>query len=281
MGAGRLSQLESAGAAESLAYRILRDHFTLFTERRLSAIARAAGTSVEEAERACTQIKQLNPKPGRVFAGELPPTIIPDLIIRHRERHYDVELNDQELPQLHISRTYYRMLKDPRTPSDAKAFLTEKFRKASWLIKAIDERNTTLLAIARCLISLQRDFLTQGPKALQPLTQAQVAGLVGRHPSTISRAISSKTIDTPYGVFRLEQLFASSVPQPSADGVSDATIKAEVKRLLADEDSRHPLSDAIIVKRLAAHNISVARRTIAKYRSALNILPAHLRKSRR
>jgi len=111
-----------------------------------------------------------------------PPSIIPDLIIRNRENHYDVELNDSRFPQVRISRSYYRMLKDPRTPQDAKEFLLAKFRKASWLIKAIDERNTTLLSIGRCLISLQHNFLAQGPQGLRPLTQAQVAGLVGRHP---------------------------------------------------------------------------------------------------
>ncbi|MBI4341271.1 MAG: RNA polymerase factor sigma-54 [Candidatus Omnitrophica bacterium] len=274
-----LLQLEHGGFTQSLSYRILQDHFALFTQRRLGAIARATGRPVAEVEQACAQIRQLNPKPGRAFAGELPPSVIPDLIIRHREQHYDVELNDQELPQLNISRTYHRMLRDPRTPGDAKAFLMDKLHKASWLIKAIDERNATLLAIARCVISLQRDFLSQGPQALQPLTQAQVAGLVGRHPSTVSRAVFGKTIDTPYGIFRLEQLFASRVPQPSANGVSDAAIKAELERLLADEDPLHPLSDATIVKRLAARHIAVARRTIAKYRACLNILPAHLRRT--
>ena len=276
-------QLEHAGNTSGLAYRILRDHFLLFTERRLSALARTTNTSLEAVEKACAAIQQLNPKPGRVFAGELPPSVIPDLIIRNREHHYDVELNDQELPRISISRSYYRMLKDPRTPQDAKEFLMQKFRKASWLIKAIDERNATVLSIARCLISLQRNFLTQGPQGLKPLTQAQVAGLVGRHPSTVSRAIAGKTIDTPFGIFKLEQLFASSVPQETdnKDGISDATIKGELKRLLAEEDPRRPLSDAAIVKRLAQKKIEVARRTIAKYRASLNILPAHLRKQSR
>ena len=170
-----------------------------------------------------------------------------------------------------------------------------KFRKASWLIKAIDERNTTLLAIARCLISLQRDFLEHGPKALKPLTQAQVASLIGRHPSTVSRAIAGKTLDTPFGIFRLEQFFASGVPQgrggspPSgaaehadgrAESISDERIKSELARLIASEDPAHPLSDAALVARLAEQHIVVARRTVAKYRLALKLLPAHLRRRR-
>lgn len=287
-------QLEQQQATEGLAYRILRDHFTLFVTSRLGAISRATRATADEVAKACAQLKQLNPKPGRAFASDLPPSMVPDLIIRHREKHYDVELNDQEIPRVSVSRAYHRMLKDPRTPEDAKEFLAEKFRRASWLIKAIDERNATLLAIARCLISLQREFLEHGPKALKPLTQSQVAGLIGRHPSTVSRAISGKTIDSPYGVFRLEQLFASSVPQhhqsegtieqktatnTNGDGaLSDAHIKAELQRLVAEEDVARPLSDAAIMQRLAERKILVARRTIAKYRTALNILPAHLRK---
>lgn len=275
-------QLEHAGQTAGLAYRILRDHFALFTERRPSSLARATHTTLEAVEQACAVIQKLNPKPGRAFAGDLPPSVIPDLIIRSRENHYDVELNDSGLPSIRINRSYYRMLKNPRTPQDAKEFLLAKFRKASWLIKAIDERNATLLSIGRCLISLQHNFLAQGPEGLKPLTQAQVAGLVGRHPSTVSRAISGKTIDTPFGIFRLEQLFASSIPQNNAgDEVSDATIKGALQQLLAQEDPRRPLSDAAIVKHLAERKIAVARRTIAKYRAALNILPAHLRKQRR
>ena len=211
--------------------------------------------------------------------GDVSPSLVPDLIVHRRERHFDVELNDQQMPQVKVSRAYYRMLKDANTPADAKEFLVEKFRRAGWLIKAIDERNATLLAIARCLISLQNGFLEQGPRALKPLTQSQVAGLVGRHASTVSRAISGKSIDTPYGIFRLEQLFASGIPQTSrAAPVSDELIKSEIQRLIAQEDPRHPLSDAAMTHRLAQHSLTVARRTIAKSRAELKVLPAPLRR---
>jgi RNA polymerase sigma-54 factor len=272
-------QMEQAQETASLAYHILQDCYLLFTQHDLRAMAKATKTTAEEVARACERIKQLNPKPGRVFAGDLPPSIVPDLIIRNGERHYDVELNDQDIPQISVSRTYYRMLKNPRTPPDAKEFLLNKFRSAAWLIKAIEERNATLLSIARCLISLQRDFLTQGQKALKPLTQAQVAALIGRHPSTVSRAVAGKTMDTPYGIFYLEQFFASRVPQQSpAEQISDETIKSEIRRLIAEESSQHPLSDHAMVRQLEKRHISVARRTIAKYRAHLKILPAHLRK---
>ena len=274
-------QLEQAGACGSLAYRILKDHFKLFVQHHLSALTKVTGASLQQIEEACECLKRLNPKPGRIFSGDLPPSVIPDLIIVKREKHYDVELNDQSMPHITVNRAYYRMLKHPETPADAKEFLAGKFRKAAWLIKAIDERNTTLLAIGRCLISLQRDFVEQGPKALKPLIQSQVASLIGRHPSTVSRAVTGKTIDTPCGIFRLEQLFASSVPQSAeAEVVSDAAIKSEIQRLIGEEDAKSPLSDEALAKRLADRRISVARRTIAKYRTSLKILPAHLRKHR-
>ncbi len=272
-------QLEHQDARESLAYRILQDAFHHFSKNRPEAIVRALAAPMEAVAAACEQLRQLNPKPGGAFSGDLPPSVVPDLVIHRRERHFDVELNDQELPQIKVNRSYYRMLKDPKTPEEAKGFLTEKFRRAAWLIKAIDERNATLLAIARCLISLQNGFLEHGPRALKPLTQSQVAALIGRHSSTVSRAITGKSIDTPYGIFRLEQLFASGVPQAARAGeVSDEMVKFEIQRLIAHEDPQRPLSDAAMVHRLAQRSLSVARRTIAKYRAELKILPAHLRR---
>jgi RNA polymerase sigma-54 factor len=275
-------QLEDAGQIDGLAYQIVRDHFALFAQHNLPALVKATAAAPEEVAEACEILKRLNPKPGCAMAGELPPVLVPDLVIIREEKRYDVELCDQDMPRLTVSRTYYRMLKDPRTPPDAKEFLEGKFRRASWLIKAIDERNATLLAIGRCLISLQRDFVEHGMKALKPLTQAQVASLIGRHASTVSRAIAGKTIATPSGIVRLEELFASGVPQAeSSNGdVSDAAIKSEIRRLIDEEDLARPLSDEAIAKRLAARNISVARRTVAKYRTGLRILPAHLRRRR-
>lgn len=275
-------QLAQHAVPHPLAAQILRDHFDLLTTQRISAIARATGATLADVERACAILKRLNPRPGTAFTNDLPPTVIPELVILQRDGHYDVELNDESVPHVGINRAYHRMLKDARTPDEARAFLLKKFRQASWVVKAINERNATLLAIGRCLISLQREFVDQGPRALKPLTQSQVAQLIGRHPSTVSRAVSGKTIDTPYGVFRLEQFFASSVPQHGggAEALSDATIKAEIERLVREEDAAKPLSDEMLARQLAQQHISVARRTVAKYRASLKILPAHLRKRR-
>jgi RNA polymerase sigma-54 factor len=289
-----LIQLEQRGARPrqsnlashqlDLAFVIVQDHYPLFIERRTGALAKTLRIPRQTVEEACALIRGLNPRPARGFFSEIAPTLVPDLVIRRRERHFDVELNDGEVPHLRVSRAYYRMLRDPNTPPDAKEFLLQRFRQAGWLIRAIDERNTTLLSVAKCLLSLQREFVEHGPQAIKPLTQAQVAKLIGRHPSTVSRAICGKTIDTPYGVLPLEELFASSVPQPpgtegvSADGVSDAKIKSQIARLVEREDPQRPMSDDALAKQMAQEGITVARRTVAKYRASLKLLPAHLRK---
>lgn len=274
-------QLAQQLSPDPLAARILQEHFELLTQQRFTAIARALHVSLPEVERACAALKRLTPRPGTAFAGDLPPSVVPDLIITQRDSYYDVELNDDSVPHIGINRAYHRMLRDPRTPEEARAYLLKKFRQASWVVKSIDERNATLLAIGRCLISLQREFIEHGPKALKPLTQSQVAALIGRHPSTVSRAIAGKTLDTPYGVFRLEQMFASGVPQHgSGEELSDAAIKSEIERLVREEDAARPLSDEMLARHLGERSISVARRTVAKYRTSLKILPAHLRKRR-
>lgn len=274
-------QLEASHEQDTLAWRILDRHFSLFVQNRPVALAKAAGAALSAIEQACVRLKRLNPKPGACLSGGPTHTVVPDLVVVCREAHYDVELNDQFIPQMTINRSYYRMLRDPSTPADVRTFLHDKFRQAGWVIRSIDERNATLLAIGRCLISLQREFLEKGSAGLKPLTQAQVGDSIGRHPSTVSRAIAGKTIDTPFGIFRLEQLFATAVAQgrPGAT-VSDASIKSEIAQLVEKEDPSRPLSDDQIVERLRQRQVSVARRTVAKYRLALKILPARLRRRR-
>jgi RNA polymerase sigma-54 factor len=276
-----LLQLEAAHEQDTLAWRILDRHFALFVQNRPVALAKACRAAIIEAEQACARLKRLNPKPGSCVSGALAQMVVPDMVVVRRDEHYDVELNDQFIPQMAINRSYYRMLRDPSTAADVREFLHDKFRQAGWVIRSIDERNATLLAIGRCLISLQRDFLDKGLAGLKPLTQAQVGDSIGRHPSTVSRAVAGKSIDTPSGIFRLDQLFASAVAQGQAGpAVSDASIKSEIMNLVRKEDSTHPLSDDQIVQRLRQRQLSVARRTVAKYRSALKILPARLRRKR-
>ncbi len=276
-------QLEDTQERQTLAYKILERHFQLFVQNRPFAIAKATRAPMSRVESALLRIRRLNPRPGDSLTGALPQSIVPDMIVVRKEHHYDIELNDQYVPQLSINRSYYRMLRDPSTTPEVREFLQGKFRQAGWVIRAIDERNATLLAIGRCLISMQREFLEGGRQTLKPLTQAQVAGAIGRHPSTVSRAIAGKTIDTPSGIFRLEELFATAVAQTTQAGgrtLSDAHIKSAIQEVVRTEDPTYPLSDSTIVQRLRQRQVSIARRTVAKYRTSLKILPARLRRRR-
>ena len=275
-----LIQLCQQQQAESLAAQIVRDHLPLFLQQNLKRLATICHRPPNDIEAACHIIRQLNPKPNRSFAPEPEQPSPPDLVVRRLDGQYEIELLDDDLPHLSVNRTYRRMLSDPDTTGDVRTFLKDRLRQALWFIRAIEQRNTTLLAIARCIISFQREFLEHGPRALKPLTQAQVAQAVGRHPSTVGRAIAGKAMDTPFGVIPLERFFASRIPQDShgQTSLSDATIKGEIETLIAQEDSRHPLSDEAIATHLRTRNIHVARRTVAKYRGELRLLPTHLRR---
>jgi RNA polymerase sigma-54 factor len=277
-----LLQLRRQGLSESLSAQILRDHFPAFLQRRLRRLASACHRPVEEVEAAYALIQRLQPRPSRGREPSLSMPVIPDLAVRRLESRYEVEWLDDRLPRLVMSTAYRRMLHNPDTPADAKQFLQDRLRHATWVIRAVEQRAATLLAIARCILTVQRDFLEHGPQALKPLTHAQVAQAVGRHPSTVGRAIAGKSIDTPYGIIRLERFFASRVPQRHPNDVlSDATVKAQLQALIRDEDPSTPLSDEGMVAKLRAHGACVARRTVAKYRVELKILPAYLRRQAR
>lgn len=274
-----LIQLHHRGLDDTLAAVIVRDHFAHLCERNLTRLAAQCRRPLAEVEAAYRAIQQLEPKPCRAFATDLAAPLIPDLVVRTIDDSYEVELHDEDVPRLRLSTTYLRMLKDPNAPAEVTCFLHDHLRQAVWLMRAIEQRHATLLAIGRCLLSVQRGFFEHGPGALKPLTQAQVAQLIGRHPSTVGRAIAGKSIETPFGLIPLSRFFASRIPQGSEhESLSDATIKAEIEALIGQEDSAAPFSDEAIAKALRDRGVSVARRTVAKYRSGLKVLPAHFRR---
>lgn len=274
-----LIQLHHRGLDDTLAAVIVRDHFAHLCARNLKRLAAQCRRPLAEVEAAYRAIQQLEPKPCRAFATDLAAPLIPDLVVRTMDDSYEVELHDEDVPRLRLSPTYLRMLQDPNASVEVTCFLQGRFRQAAWLMRAIEQRHATLLAIGRCLLSVQREFFEHGPRALKPLTQAQVAQLIGRHPSTVGRAIAGKAMETPFGVIPLSRFFASRIPQGREhESLSDATIKAEIEALIGQEDSAAPFSDEAIARRLRDRELAVARRTVAKYRSALKILPAHFRR---
>lgn len=275
-----LIQLAHRHKSGSLAARIIRDHFEVFAKRHLSELVGKLHASPTEVRAACEIIARLDPKPARNFSADPILPLIPDLVVRKLEGEYEVELNDEAVPSVRLNPRYRNLLRDPSAPADARRFLRERLRQALWLLKALEQRSARLLGIGRCLVELERDYLEHGLSHLKPLTQDEVANAIGCHPSTISRGIAHKTIQTPHGIVPLERFFGGGLTdsQHPSNRISAHTIRAELKQLIAGEDSTHPLSDEILGETLRARGYPVARRTVAKYREQLHILPGHLRR---
>ncbi len=275
-----LIQLSLRNESDSLAAEIVRSHFDLFVKRKLSQLALKLKTGPEQVQEAALLIGQLDPKPARNFSPDLSLAITPDLTVRQLKNNgYDVELNDEDLPALSLNTSYRGLLRTKTVDSEAKNFIREKMQQGTWLLKAIRQRKTTLLSIAKCLVELEKDYFTHGIQHLRSVTQEEVAHMIGCHPSTVSRAIAGKTIQTPYGILSLETFFGGGIEDPSNSGkhLSAQTIQAEIENLISQEKPSKPLSDQEIAKALIERGYPVARRTVAKYRSQLNILPAHYR----
>lgn len=277
-----LIQLAHRNQSASLAARIIRDHFETFTKRRLNELVGKLHASPAEVRAACETIARLDPKPaGNFFAAPALP-LIPDLIVRKLEGDegdYEVELNDDALPRVRLNRRYRNLLQDPSAPADAKQFLRERLRQALWLLKAIEQRSARLLGIGRCLVELERGYFENGVSHLRALTQDEVASAVGCHPSTISRGIAHKTIQTPYGIVPLDRFFGGGLTnsQHPSNRISAHAVHAELQQIIASEDPAHPLSDEVLGETLRGRGYPLARRTVTKYREQLQILPAHLR----
>ena len=272
-------QLSRRGEGDSLAARIAAFHLDLLGRKKFAEIASALRVSPDEVREAGAVIAGLNPKPGRAFAGEAARVLAPDVIIERTGDEYTVSLARDGVPHLRINRIYRDLLGDSAATAEVRGYLREKIRGGKFLIKSIQQRQQTILAIAREIAARQRPFLDEGVSALVPMTMAQVADAVGVHETTVSRAISGKTVATPQGVFEMKFFFTSGYRSADGSSVSSTSVKDAIAALIRSEDPHQPWSDQQIVARLADDGLAVARRTVAKYREALGILPSHLRKS--
>lgn len=271
-------QLERSGRMESLEYRIVDQHMEALGRRRIPEIARGLGVDVEEVQEALARIAQLEPRPGRDFSAENQQYVVPEVTVQRSGDEFMVTMNNDHVPHLRISNTYKDLISNPTSADEVKEYVREKIRAGKFLIKSIHQRQETILNIAKEIVSRQRDFMDQGVAHLKPMTMVQVAEVVGVHETTVSRAVSAKYIDTPQGVFEMKYFFTSGVQTSSGVGISNTSVKDMIGDLVKREDVSKPLSDDQIVKILTEKGIQIARRTVAKYRSELNILPSHLRK---
>jgi RNA polymerase sigma-54 factor len=273
-----LLQLERAERQESLEYRIIRDFFDALGKRRLPEIARGLGIEVDVVQDAAERISHLEPRPGRAFLPNNDQYILPEVFVQKLDDEFTVSMNDEHIPHLRISNTYKDLMSQAESSAEVREYIREKIRAGKFLIKSLHQRQQTILNIAKEIVNRQREFMEKGVAHLKPLTMVQVAEVVGVHETTVSRAVSGKYIQTPQGIFEMKYFFTSGIKTASGVGMSNTSVKDMISEMIKIEDPTKPLSDEEIMKLLAEKGIVIARRTVAKYRSELNILPSHLRK---
>ncbi len=272
-----LIQLKAKSREKSLAWRMVETCLDPLSRRQLKQIAKRMKVSLELVREAVKEIMKLDPKPGSSFARTAPP-VIPDVTIEKQGDHFNVECCDGYIPRLTIQNKYNQLLKGIQKSDPSAKELKQQYQEAVWLVEALKAREKTLAKIAKTLVKDQDDFFEKGPAALKPLTAHELARKIGLHPSTISRAIKDKYIATPFGVFPLSDFFPKKAKLASGEEELSGQMKGYVKQAVARENPQHPMSDQAIADQFKAQGISIARRTVAKYRQSLGILPSHLRR---
>jgi RNA polymerase sigma-54 factor len=272
-------QLQRLGAGDSLAARIVRDHLMALASHKYAEIGRAQKVAPEEVQAAAQFIATLEPKPGRAFESTATTYVLAEVIVTRNEGKYVVTLNNEQIPHLHISRHYRQLMADKSTSREVKDFIRQKIQAGEFLIKSIGQRQQTISRIADEIVKVQEDFLDHGVSRLRPLTMAEIADKLGIHETTVSRAIANKYMQTPRGTFEMKYFFTPGFKTEDGSQVSNKTIKDQIVHLVQQEDSTNPLSDQRMVELLRQSGTKVARRTVAKYREELKILPSHMRRS--
>ena len=272
-------QLENLGLGSSVAARIVSDHLAQLEGKRYDKLARELGISVEEVVAAAHLIASLEPRPARGFEDEEIRTIIPDVSVEKIGDEYVVFLNDEGLPRLRVS-SFYRRLANQQGEAEeqARQYLQEKVRAATWLIKSIHQRQQTLYRVTQSIFKFQRDFLEKGISHLKPMVLKDVADDIGMHESTVSRATANKYVHTSHGLFELKYFFQSGLRSGNGEDVASESVKDKIRGIISSEDPRRPHSDQRIASLLSQETIGIARRTVAKYREAMRILPSSKRR---
>jgi RNA polymerase sigma-54 factor len=256
---------------------IIERHLRHLESKNYAAIARDLKIPVEEVVKAVKVVSRLEPKPGRAYSGEDAQYITPDVYVHKMGDRYVTVLNDDGLSKLRISSLYRAALKNGKAGA-AKEYIQEKLRSAVWLIRSIHQRQRTIYKVTESIVKFQRDFLDKGIAHLKPLILRDVAEDIGMHESTVSRVTTNKYVHTPQGIFELKFFFNSAINRTGGDEIASEAVKDHIKRIVAGEDPRAPHSDQRIVEILRDRGIEIARRTVAKYREVLGILPSSKRK---
>ncbi|PTX92641.1 RNA polymerase factor sigma-54 [Opitutus sp. ER46] len=273
-----LAQLVANGRGTSLAARMIRDHFDLLTRRRIPELARKLSADADEVQSAIEEIGKLDPAPGRRFAEDSNRVVVPDVTVEKDGDEWKISLNSDYIPRLRISGTYREMIAKGTLTKQERDYLRERMRSGKFLIDSIEQRQRTIERITREIVNAQHDFFENGVAHLKPLTMTQIADVVGVHETTVSRAIANKYVRTPHGVFDFKYFFTPGYQAQSGAAVSNTSVKEMINDLISLEDKSAPLSDQELVAKLQDKGITIARRTVAKYREELGILPSNLRR---
>jgi len=272
-------QLREAGLEHSVPFRLVRDCFDELIAHRWSEISKRFGISPVDVQKAADEIAKLDPKPGLVYSDASDNYIIPDLIVDKIDGKYHVFLNDANLPRLKLSKAYQEIARDKKKfDGENKEFISNKLNSANWMIQAIEQRRQTMLKVMNYIVERQREFFEKGVQFLKPLTLREVAEVINMHESTVSRVTNEKFVQTPRGVLPLKFFFSSGLSTTAGEDVSARGIKAQIQKLVSEENPKHPLTDQAIVNILKESGVQIARRTVAKYRDQLGVLSARMRK---
>ncbi len=274
-----LIQLIELADTSSLTYRLVSEAFPDLIAHRWNDLAKRFGVEPVAVQAAADQLSRLDPKPGLKHSRQSDGYIIPDLIVDKIGSRYQVFLNDTGMPRLRLSRSYQEIARDKKkmTPEN-REFIASKMNSANWMIQAIEQRRQTMLKVMNFIVDRQRDFFEKGVEYLKPLTLREVAEVINMHESTVSRVTNEKFVQTPRGVLPLKFFFSSALSTASGEDASARSIRAKLEKMVGEENNAKPLTDQQIVHLFQEQGIQIARRTVAKYRDQLGILPARMRK---
>lgn len=260
--------------------KLINEHIKDLEKKNYNGIAKAMNLPIEDVVDMCKIIYTMDPKPGRVYMPQDTQFVTPDVYVYKVGEEYMVALNEDGLPRLRISNLYKNILKgdQPSGAENAQNYIQDKLRSAVWLIKSIHQRQRTIYKVTESIVKHQNDFFEKGPGFIKPMILRDIANDIGMHESTVSRVTTNKYVHTPRGIFELKYFFNSGISKTDGDSLASESVKLKIKALVQDEDVKNPLSDQKIVELLKKEGIMIARRTVAKYRDMLKILPSSKRK---
>jgi len=274
-----LLQLEDKRQTETLAYRLVKEAWEDLKNHRWSDLGKRFAIDPSEVQKVADVLAKLDPKPGLQYSAANDTYITPDLTVVKIGDQYHVTLNDGGLPRLRISKTYQDIARDRKKfQGENKEFINQRLNSAHWMIQAIEQRRQTMLKVMNFIVDRQREFFEKGVEYLRPLTLREVADVINMHESTVSRVTNEKYVQTPRGLLPLKFFFSSGLQTSTGEDASARSIKAQIQKLVSEEQPKNPLTDQQIVEMFGTRGVRIARRTVAKYRDQLNILPARMRR---